>query len=307
MGSAPVLDERSARFDLACALCGGARREVVHEKPPFRIVRCLDCSLVYTLPRLAPEALRSMYQSEYWRSDAARDFGYTDYLADEPLYVKTFRMRGRWISRFKPPPGRLLDVGCAAGFALVALRELGYDPHGVELSAPMAEIARRRLGADRIHCGVLEEVESRGLLGGSFDVITLFDVVEHVEDPVALLACARRLLATGGIVVIETQNVGSLFARLLGVRWQHYKFQEHLYHFDPRTVRLLLERAGLELVEWSPRRGGKYVSFGFLVERSARVHPLIAALMKPLALLRRRSLYVNVFDEMLVVARSAGA
>jgi 2-polyprenyl-3-methyl-5-hydroxy-6-metoxy-1,4-benzoquinol methylase len=307
MSSAPVLDLKSARFDLACLLCGGTRRAVMHEKSPFQIVRCADCGFVFTLPRLSPEALRAMYQSDYWKSDAAKDFGYTDYLADEPLYVRTFRMRGRWIARHRPPPGRLLDVGCAAGFALTALREVGYDVFGVELSQPMSEVARRRIGADRIHCGTLDEIEQRRIFAGPFDVITLFDVVEHVEDPIALLACARRLLAPGGIVVLETQNVGSLFARILGVRWQHYKFQEHLYHFDPRTVRTLLSKAGLELVEWSPRRGGKHVSLGFLIERAGRVHPILSALLKPLQVFRRCSLYVNVFDEMLVVARVARA
>ncbi len=305
MGSVPALDLKTARFDLPCLLCGGTRREIVHEKKPFQIVRCGDCSLVFTLPRLPPEALRAMYQTEYWRSDAAKDFGYTDYLADEPLYVKTFRMRGRWIARHRPPPGRALDVGCAAGFALTALRELGYDVHGVELSQSMAEVARRRLGADRIHCGVLEEVERDGLLGGRFDLVTLFDVIEHVEEPVELLAAARRLLNPGGIVVLETQNVSSLFARLLGVRWQHYKFLEHLYHFDPRTIRALLARAGLELVACTARRGGKHVSLRFVVERAGRVHLLLSKLLAPLLLLRDRSVYVNVFDEMLVVARPA--
>ena len=305
MGTVPPLVQQTARYDLACLLCGGRSREVMHGRAPYQIVRCRECSLVFTLPRLAPDELRAMYQTDYWKSEAAKDFGYTDYLADEPLYVRTFRMRGRWIARQRPPPGRLLDVGCAAGFALTAMRELGYDVHGVELSQPMADVARQRIGADRIHCGVLEDVERERLFGGRFDVITMFDVVEHVEDPIALLACARRLLAPGGVLVIETQDVSSLFAKLLGIRWQHYKFQEHLYHFDPRTVRVLLGKAGLDLVRWSRRRGGKHVSFGFLVERAGRVHPLLSTLLAPLRVLRRRSLYVNVFDEMLVVARSS--
>src|SRR5262245_29571706 len=178
MGSAPAVDLATARYDVACILCGGRDRSVMHEKPPFQIVRCAGCRLVYTVPRLPPEALRAMYQTDYWKSDAAKDFGYTDYVADEPLYVKTFRMRGELVARHRPPPARLLDVGCAAGFALTALRERGYDVRGVELSKPMAELARRRLGDEgAVHCGVLDE----SLFGGAkFDVITMFDVGEHV-------------------------------------------------------------------------------------------------------------------------------
>lgn len=306
MGRPPELDPARARHDVACALCGGRERAVVHERPPFQIVRCTGCSLVYTVPWLDAAALKEMYQRDYWRSEAAKDFGYTDYVADERLYVRTFRMRGRWIARHRPPPARLLDVGCAAGFALTALRGLGYDVHGVELSADMARLAGERLGDPaRVHCGVLEEVLAGGLLGGRFDVITMFDVVEHVEDPVALLAAARRLLAPDGLLVFETQNVASPFARLMGLRWQHYKFHEHLWHFAPRTMRRLLEQAGFELVEWTPRRGGKHVSLRFLVERAGRVHPLLSKLLSPLLLLRDRSLYLNVFDEMLVAARPA--
>lgn len=305
MSAAPELDLASARHEIPCLLCGSSRRAEMHRREPFRIVRCEECSLVYTLPRLSPAQIRAMYQTDYWRSGAAKDFGYTDYLADEALYVRTFRMRSELVAKHRPPPARLLDVGCAAGFALTALRERGYDVHGVELSASMAEVARARIGAGRIHCGVLEDVAARGLLGGRFDVITMFDVVEHVEDPIALLRAARGLLAPGGVVVLETQNVGSRFARLMGIRWQHYKFQEHLYHFDPATVAVLLRKAGLDLVEWSPRRGGKYVSLGFLVERAGRVHPWLTTLLKPLRALGRRALYVNVFDEMLCVARPA--
>jgi SAM-dependent methyltransferase len=272
----------------------------MHRKDPFRIVRCRGCGLVYTLPRLAPDQLVQMYQVDYWKSDSAKDFGYTDYLADEELYVKTFRMRSALVRKFRPPPAAVLDVGCAAGFALRAFREEGYDPWGIELSAPMAEQAARRVGAERIHAGTLEP----GVFGGRrFDVVTLWDVVEHIEDPIEFLRQVRGVLADDGILVLETQNVASWFARLMGVRWQHYKFEEHLYHFDPRTVQVLLDRAGFELAENSPRRGGKYVSLHFITERVGRIHPWLSILAWPLRLLGNPKLYVNVFDEMLIVAR----
>ena len=108
----------------------------------------------------------------------------------------------------------------------------------------------------------------------------------------------------GGVIILETQNVASRWAKLLGIRWQHYKFQEHLYHFDPKTIVTLLDQAGLERVEWSPRRGGKYVSFRFIAERASRIHPLVAFCLAPLKLLGERALYLNFFDEMLVVTRA---
>jgi len=303
MGSPPALELAHARRHLPCLLCGGEQLVDLHRKDPWRIVRCARCTLVFTLPRLPAEELRAMYQDDYWKSSSARDFGYTDYLGDAELYRRTFALRLRWIRKHCAPPARLLDVGCAAGFALEVFARAGYDVRGVELSASMARIAAQRVGEPRVHAGVLTEDVFPGL---KFDLITLFDVVEHVEDPIALLDLARRRLHPGGCILLETQNVSSWFARLLGIRWQHYKFHEHLYHFDPRTVRALLQRAGLEIDAWTRRYGGKYVSFRFIAERAGRLHPWIAALLRPLQRMPSAGLYINVFDEMLVAARAHG-
>ena len=288
------------RDEIPCLLCQGTETSTMHRKEPYRIVRCQNCGLVYTLPRLSPEAITEMYQEDYWKSDSAKDFGYTDYLADAELYKKTFRMRSAVLRRHRPPPARVLEVGCAAGFALEVLQEQGYDVYGAEISSAMVAEAGRRIGSERIHHGPLQ----RGIHGDQkFDVITMWDVVEHVEDPIELLRIARSMIADDGILVLETQNVASMFARMLGVNWQHYKFEEHLYHFDPKTIQVLLARGGWSILENSSRRGGKYVSLGFVVERVGRIHPLLSKVMSPMKVLGKRSLYVNVFDEMLVVAR----
>lgn len=301
-GQPPVLDQKTMREDVPCLLCKGDELAVKYHAPPYRIVECVRCGLVYTLPRLDAGAIQEMYQDAYWESSSAKDFGYTDYLADAALYQRTFRMRSVVLTRRVPPPARLLEVGCAAGFALEVMQEKGYDVYGIELSERMAGEAGKRVGAGRVHHGILEP----GLHPeGSFDIVTLWDVVEHVEDPIELLRTARSYLSPRGILVLETQNVASLFARMLGIRWQHYKFQEHLYHFNPKTVKELLRLAGFELLERSARRGGKYVSLGFIRERVGRVHPILSTLATPLGLLKNTAVYVNVFDEMLIVARPA--
>ncbi len=302
MGRPPVLNTSTARQDIPCLLCGSPGGETMHEKPPFRIVRCSSCTMVYTLPRLPSEDIARMYQEDYWNSEVAKDFGYTDYLADEELYVKTFKMRAALLKKYRPVPARVLDVGCAAGFALRAFRELGYEAYGVELSAKMAQEAERRAGDGRVHAGVLEP----GLFGGiQFDIITMWDLVEHLEDPGEILSIARKMLAPDGVLILETQNVNSLFAKVMGVRWQHYKFEEHLYHFNPTTIRTLLERSGLETLEVSARRGGKYISLHFFTERVGRIHPILSTLMAPLKVLGNPKFYANVFDEMLVVSKAS--
>jgi hypothetical protein len=107
--------------------------------------------------------------------------------------------------------------------------------------------------------------------------------------------------------VLETQNVQSLFARLTGRRWHHYKIPEHLHHFDPVTCSRLLALAGFDVVHRTARHAGKYVRLSFIAERSARLGRWIARLLAPLHLFRRLSLYVNLFDEMVFVARPSVA
>ena len=287
--------------EMPCLFCGVMDERLCFKDEPFRVVQCRRCGLTYVNPRLPPERLHQMYQEEYWSSGRAKEFGYSGYLAEEPLYRRTYKRRMPVIRRHKPTPGALLDVGCAAGFFLAVAAEEGWRPTGVELSAPMAEYAATTLRLPDVRRGDLLSLE---LPEASFDVITLWDVLEHLEDPPAHLRAARRLLKPDGILVIETQNVASFFARVMGRKWQHYKHAEHLYHFDPRTLQRLLTEAGFEILENTPRLGGKYVSMDFLVERVGRIHTWLPTLAAPLRLLGSKALYVNLRDEMVVVARA---
>ena len=300
MGRPPELDPREARDDLPCALCDRADPQVLFHDPPYRVVRCSGCSLVYTLPRLPADVLEAMYQEDYWQSESAQDFGYTDYLGDDALYLRSLGIRARHVASLYPPPGTVLEVGCASGCSLAAFAEQGYDVRGVELSAPMAARAGQRVGAQRVRAGGIEAAEF-GI--DAYDLVVMWDVVEHVEDPVALMRAAHDRLVPGGHLVLSTQNVESPFARLLGRRWHHFKHQEHLYHFAPSTITRLLERAGLETEGITWRRAGKYVSLDFIVERSSRLHPAFRPVMGTLRRLGNPALYVNLADEMFVTAR----
>lgn len=297
--SADIVSARPTR-EVPCYLCGRDDPSTLFQQEPYRVVKCRGCSLVYTLPRLDAEQIAAMYQTAYWHSDQAREFGYTDYLNDRELYLSTYRMRREVITSRKPDHGKVLDVGSAAGFFLATMQEIGWECHGIELSEYMSEKSKEIFGFEQVICGSIVDID---LPEKSFDVITFWDVVEHLEDPVPHLEKAGRLLKDDGLLVLETQNVESRFAKLLGRRWHHYKMAEHLYHFGPETVAVLLDQAGFSVEENSPKRGGKRVSMNFLVERVGKIHPLLSVLASPLRLIGRTSVYVNLFDEMLIVAR----
>lgn len=291
--------------DVACGLCGSPEREVRFTDGPFQVVRCARCQLTYVTPRLAPGALiADVYDEGYWSSNAAKDRGYSDYRSDAPLYLATYKKRLSVVRRHFAKPGRVLDVGCAAGYFLSVMKDEGWQVTGIEPSDAIRGQAIERLGAANVHAGLLEDVP---LERHSFDLVTFWDVIEHVPDPVAALAHVRSLLRPGGKLLIETQNVESRAAKILGKAWQHYKHAEHIYHFDPKTIRDLMDQAGFTILENSPRLGGKYVSLGFVAERAARLHPALSFLLSPLKLVSRTSVYVNLFDEMIVVAQPKGA
>jgi 2-polyprenyl-3-methyl-5-hydroxy-6-metoxy-1,4-benzoquinol methylase len=197
----------------------------------------------------------------------------------------------------------VLDVGCAAGFCMSVLRERGFDVYGVEVSEAIGSHARDALGfGDHVFIGTLQDSPFED---ESFDAVFMWDVVEHVPDPRALLAKAVALLKPGGLIVLETQDIDSRFAQTLGPKWHHYKHAEHIYHFTPSVVQEMFTAAGLVPDRLTHRYGGKYVSLQFIAERAGRIHPVISKVLAPVAKFNA-ALYLNFMDEMIATARKPG-
>jgi SAM-dependent methyltransferase len=147
----------------------------------------------------------------------------------------------RW-ARLKPEGGTVLEVGCGPGLMLAAFHRRGWKTLGIERNEVAASAARRALGLEIVTTPVDElPADAR------FDLIVLFQVLEHIGEPVVLLhECARRL-APGGRVAINVPNFASWQARFAGPNWLHLDVPRHLIHFTPGTLAAALERAGLEL------------------------------------------------------------
>jgi cellulose synthase/poly-beta-1,6-N-acetylglucosamine synthase-like glycosyltransferase/SAM-dependent methyltransferase len=245
------------------------------------IVACGACGLVRQDTR--PIAIEALYGPSYYTADDPKG-GYSNYVVDAEVNRRTFRRRIRAIEERLGRRGRLLDVGAALGDLVLEATAAGWDAEGVEISPYAAQVARAR-GAV-VHTGSLEDVR---LPRASFDVVTLYDTVEHADDPVALLAEARRLLRPAGLLHIVTPNVGGLQARILGRRWYHYKPGEHLFYFTPTTLRAAAERSGLRWEGWAP--SGSYVTVSYVLDRLRYYAPaLFGALRRWSRILRLGSL-----------------
>ena len=302
--TAPDVKQQSGSEEIStCQVCGSSERTLKFEDAPYKVFTCSNCSFVYVSPRLTGQALLDVYNETYWKSDNPKERGYADYAKESALYLKTYRKRMKLVSKWLPKAGRILDVGCAAGYFLRVAQQHGHDVHGVELSEAIAKQAIDSLGPERVFNGFLDDaVAARNWQDQSFDLVTIWDVIEHVPEPQALLASIKKLIKPGGKLLLETQNVDSKLANRLGKRWHHYKHDEHLYHFNPSTISKLLSDCGYNVLTCGSAYAGKYVSFGFLAERAGRLGTIPGLMAKPLGLLKACNLYVNPHDEIIVIA-----
>ncbi|MCG3128393.1 MAG: Ubiquinone biosynthesis O-methyltransferase [Phycisphaerae bacterium] len=250
----------------------------------------------WDFPALDPAAF---YDRDYFQSsDAAK--GYDDYASLEAGLRITARARLRRIERLA---GRaaganghgaatLLDVGCSTGTFLDEARRRGWDVRGLEVSDYAAGVARARGMA--VQCGTIDDAAPAD---ASLDCVTLWDVIEHLRVPANAIAAAARGLRAGGVLALSTGDLSSWCARLSGPRWHLFNLPEHLYFFTAKSLRLLLERAGLSVR--AVRREITWFPMGYLTERLSKT--LLGGRRKP----RRRGGWVvpiTLFDIISVYA-----
>jgi SAM-dependent methyltransferase len=217
----------------ACNLCGAKGFSPWKRVGPWTVVKCVDCGLCFLSPRPDAAELYADYHRRLHIEDAPTP-------EDVQRGVAAWDNRVEFISRFKTA-GRALDLGCASGFLLANLRNRGWDVMGCELADWAAQRARDLFGIPVITGDIL----TTALPQRPFDLVTLWDVIEHVPDPAAVLAKARTAAKPDGLVVIRVPNVASLDARCLGTRWIDWCLPFHFYHFTPKVLAALAERQGL--------------------------------------------------------------
>ena len=225
----------------ACTVCGSpsGTHKTLFWKYGTPVVRCHECGLLYANPRWHAAHLFGRYTPDYWDR-------YAGNIRDTAVDVQA--NNARWQPFLDTLAGshrsnRLLDVGCATGEFLLAARTQGWNVYGVETSPPAAAQAQRLSGAT-VHVGTLETAD---FPDGNFDAITMWDVIEHLQDPRAYLQESARLLRPGGLLSITTPNIRSLAYFLLGPAWRPVGPNDHLYYFAPRTLARLLNECGFSI------------------------------------------------------------
>lgn len=234
---------------LDCPVCGGAGRSL-RTVEGWAVRLCSDRACRHSWLRDPPseQALAAFYdtqESALWNSGAFSTL--EDYRADPEALARYYRReRLDALSRALPevlgrPGAAVLDVGCATGVFLATLRARGFAVAGQELS-PASARAARELGIE-VCAAPLDACD----FGRRFDLITAYDMIEHLRDPRALLRRLRRLVRDDGAVAVRTPNHASWLRALTGRRWLWYLPPAHLHHFSTASLVALAEQEGFTL------------------------------------------------------------
>ncbi len=222
--------------EVRCNLCSSTNHENLYfleeNHHRFSIVRCCNCGLVYLNPRLKQAVLNGVYSE-----DTLSNFNY--YLQNKELDEKTFLSRLGLIKKYLGNGGKVLDIGSSIGTFMCAAKKMGFNPYGIELNKKSAEYSIKEYGFKLFKN--LEQIKTK------FSLINLSDIIEHLPDPRNILGKIWNLLEDDGLILVSTPDFSNKLTRKLAM-----KPLEHLYYFDSKTLRHLLNICGFEILFISP-------------------------------------------------------
>lgn len=237
-----------------CCLCQGTHQKLFLDAKKRTVVECEDCGLRALSPMPTLDHMIEINE------ETVHPF-FSACLEDEESYRTYFEPKLDALQRVQPR-GRLLDVGCGAGFFLDAARKRGYDVSGVDLSPVPAAHARDSLGLD-VTVDSLYGLEAPA---ATFDAVTIFQTIEHDPNPDALCAELYRIVKPGGVLMVTTPAADGFVARVMGRRWFGYRNVEHVSFFSQDSLRHALEEAGFK-IEFLEVEHGKKLSMKYVLNR----------------------------------------
>jgi 2-polyprenyl-3-methyl-5-hydroxy-6-metoxy-1,4-benzoquinol methylase len=199
----------------------------------FSIIECAQCKVWRTLPEMSEEELGQFYPDDYWGGEPTIEWIQASQ-SDKTDFVKQCQLEG----------GRILDVGCGAGFFLQALPEKSWLRYGVEIGHEATIAAAHALGKEHIFKGTL--IESK-FEKASFDVVTFWSALEHTNEPRSNLLEARRILKPDGTIIIQVPNTASYQAKIFKGDWFSLDAPRHRYHFNLQNLKQILEATGFTI------------------------------------------------------------
>lgn len=241
-----------------CPICGGKEFELFMEtkdfmitKESFSLVSCKSCNFIFTNPIPDKNEISRYYKSEDYVSHSSSKKGLINTVYN---VVRKFTLKQKvgWIKKYAQT-GSLLDVGCGTGHFLKAAQDAGYEALGLEPDEEARGFARKE---NEVNVHPIENLYHLDV--ASYDVITMWHVLEHVYELKEDLAQIEKLLKSNGTLFIAVPNCGSQDANIYKEYWAAYDVPRHLYHFRENDIKNLFQEFGMRLAEIIPMKFDAY-------------------------------------------------
>ncbi len=315
-----------------CGVCGSgdsthlfdARDYIYGNNGTFPVARCEGCGVVFLNPRIPPAEIGPFYPQTYytnqahhidssaWKAQAMalllrKEYGYPVTVPVglfgrlAALLLGPVWTRLAWFRHniAEVPGGSVLDVGCGNGGLLTIYRRLGWKTSGTEVGPDSAALGRQ--AGHEIFLGELAEAK---YTSGNFDVVTLWDALEHIHNPNETMAEVFRVCRPGGHVYVYVPNFGSGYARRYRDKWYMFTAPLHYYHYSSETLGRLLRRVGFDAVDFRYPLGGAGLHPTLCAATGGLLNRLVA--YGPLAALLRFADRLMPRGHLLAIARKPG-
>lgn len=270
-----------------CNICGASNWKNVYEDVPgfgidraFTIHRCTECGTTATANPLRGKDLKDYYDTQAVAFNGKGDDELVDsYLKnrEDYWYKLGYYDRLAEIRRVAPNAKTILDIGCAAGFFLDCCREHGYETYGLEISSWGYGIAtgKLKLTVLKKHISELKKGEIPAI-----DVVTMYDILEHTENPRSDLSEIKGVMKDGGTIIINLPNLDSFISKVTGAQWNKLIPPNHTYFFTQPTLRKLVEGVGFSFVYAKTNNG---TAREFAAELGTSIWRLLGVVFPPAA------------------------
>lgn len=223
-------------------------KDYFHSKETFQLLQCPECQMIHTDPIPPPELMPSYYASENYISHNSEKLNLITVIYKIIRNI-SFNNKFKLISKYKASPS-IIDYGCGTGNFLKYCKDKGCHVSGVEPNADARETASKLLDQT-----VFSDMTS---ITGIHNIITLWHVLEHLDDPVETITSLRKYMANDGYLIIAVPNYDSFDAQHYGSLWAGYDVPRHLYHLNQRAMHSFIHQLGMNIVQIHPMKFDAY-------------------------------------------------
>ena len=234
-----VRSGKGTRRNKICPLCGSPDRKVLFSRFEINILQCQVCSVGYS--EEFPVDSAEIYSASEYLPIAKTDYLQNVSYRKERFGKERLEIIGKFLDK-SPDQARLLDIGCGTGWFIQCAEDVGYIAVGQEIGKDLAEFARETTGVQIFSTPITDLPPI-----ATYDVVTMFDVLEHLPNPLEVLQHVLKLLNPGGVLLFFVPNLDSIGFKVLRDQSTLCMPVEHLFYFTEESVQFLLGKTGLRV------------------------------------------------------------